>query len=76
MNKQIDTTYTQIYRVNQFTYQLFGVKVEKQLVKGKAQIKRPQLVNYGRILKKVIAVQRSVTSSHSDLTTAGHHMRM
>jgi hypothetical protein len=61
MKKQTDTTDTQIYRVNQFTYQFFGVKVEKQQVKGKAQIKRPQLVNYGRILNKVIGVQRSVT---------------
>jgi len=58
MNKQTDTTDTQIYRVNQFTYQLFGVK---QLVKGIAQVKRPQLVHYGRILNKVIGVQRSVT---------------
>jgi hypothetical protein len=60
MKKQTDRTDTQIYRVNQFAYQLFGVKVEKQLVKGKAQIKRPQLVNYGRILNKVTGVKRSV----------------
>jgi hypothetical protein len=74
--QQVDTTYPQIYGVNEFTYQLFGVKVGKQLVKEKAKIKRPQLVNYGRILKKVIVVQRSVMISHSVLTTAGHHMRM
>jgi hypothetical protein len=40
MNKQIDTMYTQLYIFRQFIYQ----GMEKQLVKGKAQIKLSQLV--------------------------------